>query len=142
MATWRHGGLTHTPVPTHVPSHPPQAYKDAAELAAEGGEGEEQPRDPKWDVFDAMVGGPHLRVGVGWEARREGLEFGSVQRGPGSTASRPRHAPLSPARPLQVESWLGGSEGAPRPEVRSYEEEDDGAARVLCARCYSLRHYG
>jgi hypothetical protein len=44
-----------------------------------------------------------------------------------------------------VESWLGGSRQQ-RAEVASYgeqeEEEGGGAARVLCARCYSLRHYG
>lgn len=43
-----------------------------------------------------------------------------------------------------VESWLGGSK--PRgSEVASYAEQEAGAAAgstVLCARCYSLRHYG
>ncbi|KAL4422880.1 hypothetical protein ABPG75_009077 [Micractinium tetrahymenae] len=41
-----------------------------------------------------------------------------------------------------VESWLGGSK--PRAEVASYaeQEEEEGATNVLCARCYSLRHYG
>lgn len=42
-----------------------------------------------------------------------------------------------------VESWLGGSQPS-RPSVRSYadEEEEEGGHHVLCARCYSLRHYG
>lgn len=41
-----------------------------------------------------------------------------------------------------VESWLGGSK--PRAEVASYaeQEEEEAASNVLCARCYSLRHYG
>ncbi len=41
-----------------------------------------------------------------------------------------------------VESWLGGSK--PRAEVASYadQEEKEAGTNVLCARCYSLRHYG
>lgn len=41
-----------------------------------------------------------------------------------------------------VESWLGGSK--PRVEVASYADQEEGEAptNVLCARCYSLRHYG
>ncbi|KAL4448813.1 hypothetical protein ABPG77_007530 [Micractinium sp. CCAP 211/92] len=40
-----------------------------------------------------------------------------------------------------VESWLGGSK--PRAEVASYaDQEEEAGTNVLCARCYSLRHYG
>eukprot|EP00887_Chlorella_sp_A99_P007378 scaffold2.g7378.t1 len=51
-----------------------------------------------------------------------------------------------------VESWLaGGGSERPRVEIASYAEQeggeegdgaDAGPVNVLCARCYSLRHYG
>ena len=46
-----------------------------------------------------------------------------------------------------VDSWADedGAQPKGRPpnqQVIEEEEEDDAAPRVLCARCYSLTHYG
>lgn len=47
-----------------------------------------------------------------------------------------------------VESWLDDNEDLNRPkqpQIQRYEdkeEEEDPVSQVLCARCYSLRHYG
>lgn len=66
------------------------------------------------------------------------------QTGQASTSGRdPEEEAKWAAFDAMVEGWLGGSQ--PRVEVASYAEQEQGLRpeeTVLCARCYSLRHYG
>ena len=68
----------------------------------------------------------------------------AAEEQPSTSGREPEEDAKWSAFDAMVESWLGGS-SQPRVEVASYAEDEEGegaASNVLCARCYSLRHYG
>lgn len=120
----------------------------------------------------AAAAAEHLQAEAAVEADQEGwVRVSGVDIGLGGPEPHPleaaegdaqpgpsgREQPASPEEQRQwdafdtmVENWLaaGGSE-RPRAEVASYAEQEGegvgpglGPVNVLCARCYSLRHYG
>ena len=122
-------------------------------------------QDP-WAVDDSELVFDDSPEGEGAEAEGEGAQAEAATTTSGSSVpgevGGPQGEPSTSGRGSgeeeakwdafdgMVESWLaaGGSE-QPRREVQSFAEQEvdegpDGAAaiNVLCARCYSLRHYG
>lgn len=107
----------------------------AAERLGPGGEGDElaaYEEDDSELVFDDV--GPEA-----YKDAEDGVQEASTS---GREAADPEDEAKWAAFDALVESWLGGSK--PRVEVASYADQEEGEAptNVLCARCYSLRHYG